>query len=90
MKAIQLVGVITFLLLHSVSLAKDPKSKRTDVDFRQNNSLSDRTLRISSSGNLATLKISLTNPHNRGLTSVGGPTTKSKNTAAINGTGIKR
>ena len=86
MKTIYVVTLTTVLL--SRSLAEDPK--RADVDPHQTETLRQRTLRVAPPTSLPLVKTSPANPRNRGLTSIGGPAAKSKNTAAISGTGISR
>jgi hypothetical protein len=88
MKSIYAAALLSLLMSRSISLGEDPR--RADVDSHPNESLRPRTLRVAPPTILPLVRMSAANPHNRGLTTIGGPATKSKNAAVIDGTGMKR
>lgn len=90
MKAIRFIAPATILLLRSSSLAEDPKRNSADVDPHHNKSFGNGTLYVRPVTNLSVAQTLPTNLRNQRPTSVGGPADKSKNTAAIKGTEIKR
>jgi hypothetical protein len=68
----------------------DPKSTSADVDLRQTKAVNDRTLCVRPPTIAPFTKSSPKNLRNHGPAIIGGPANKFRNTAAINGTGMKR
>jgi hypothetical protein len=78
------------LLMHATSHADDSKSASTNVDLRQNKTVNQATPRPRSLTTFPSSKSSLRDFRNRGTAIIGGPTNAFRNTAALNGTGMKR
>ena len=88
MKSVYAVAFLTLFVSRATSLGEDPK--RTDIEVHHDELVKSRTVCVAPATILPLVRMSLSNPHNRDLTTIGGPTTKSKNAAVIDGTGIKR
>jgi hypothetical protein len=78
------------LLMHATSHADDSKSASANVDHRPNKAVNDATPRVRQPATFPSSKSSLRDLRNRGTAVIGGPTNTFKNTAALNGTGMKR
>ncbi|HEV3098605.1 MAG TPA: hypothetical protein VGY75_02695 [Candidatus Udaeobacter sp.] len=83
-----LIGCL--LLIHATSHAGDSKSASANVDLRPNKTVNRATPRVSAPSTFPSSKSSLKDLRNRGTAVIGGPTNTFKNTAALNGTGMKR
>jgi hypothetical protein len=90
MKNIYFLWITCLLLLRVTSNAEDPKSKSAAVGPRQNRAANGRTLSVRPLTAVPFIKSSPSNSRNKGPAIIGGPSNKSKNAAAINGTGMKR
>jgi hypothetical protein len=78
------------LLIHATSHAGDSKSASANVDLRPNKTVNQATPRVRQSTTFSLSKSSLRDLRNRGTAVIGGPTNTFRNTAALNGTGMKR
>jgi len=78
------------LLMHATSHADDSKSASANVDLRPNKAVNQATPRVRQPITSPSSKSSLRDLRNRGTAVIGGPTNTFRNTAALNGTGMKR
>jgi hypothetical protein len=78
------------LLIHATSHADDSKSASTNVDRRPNKTVNQATPRVRQATTYPSSKSSLRDLGNRGTAVIGGPANTFRNTAALNGTGMKR
>jgi hypothetical protein len=83
-----LIGCL--LLMHATSQADDSKSALADFDVRPNKAAKRETLRVRPPTTFLSSKSSLRGFHSQGTAVIGGPTNTFRNTAVLNGTGIKR
>lgn len=83
-----LIGCL--LLMHATSQADDSKSALADIDVRPNKAAKRETLRVRTPTTFSSSKASLRGFHSQGTAVIGGPTNTFRNTAALNGTGMKR
>jgi hypothetical protein len=88
MKSIYAVAFMSLLVSRSTSFGEDPK--RTDIGLHHDEPIKRRIVFAAPGTILPVVRMSPANPHDRGLTTIGGPAIKSKNAAVIDGTGIKR
>jgi hypothetical protein len=79
-----------FLLIHATSHADDSKSASANVDLRPNKTVNQATPRVHQPTTFPSTKSSLRDLRNRGTAVIGGPANTFRNTAALNGTGMKR
>jgi hypothetical protein len=68
----------------------NPKNTSVDVDLRQSKAVNDRILRVRSPAIGPPNKLKNLRSHGRSPATIGGPANTFRNTAAINGTGMKR
>jgi len=83
-----LIGCL--LLIHATSHADDSESASANVDLRPNKTVNQATPRVRQLTTFPSSKSSLRDFHNQGTAVIGGPTNTIRNTAALNGTGMKR
>ena len=86
MRSIYAAAFIGLLASCSAAVGEDPK--RTNAEADHDEPVKHRT--VAPTTILPLVRMSSSNPHNRSLTTIGGPATKSKNAAIIDGRGIKR
>jgi hypothetical protein len=78
------------LLMHATSHADDSKSASANVDLRPNKTVNQATPRVRQPTTFPSSKSTLRDLRNRDTAVIGGPTNTFRNTAALNGTGMKR
>jgi hypothetical protein len=78
------------LLMHATSHADDSKSASANVDLRPNKAVNHATPRVRAPTTFPSSKSSLRDFRIQGTAVIGGPTNTFRNTAALNGTGMKR
>ena len=88
MRNIRFVLIGCLLLMHATSQADDSKSALADIDVRPNKAAKHETLRVRTPATFSSSKASLRGFYSQ-RTVVGGPTNTFRNTAALNGTGMK-
>jgi len=88
MKSVYAVAFMSLLVSRSTSFGEDPK--RTNTEAHHAEPLKRRTVFVAPATSVPRIKLYPANPHNQGLTGIGGSATKSKNTAVIDGTRLKR
>ena len=82
-----LIGCL--LLMHTISQADDSKSALVDIDVRQNKAAKLETLRVRTPTTFSSSKTPLRGFQSQGTAVIGGPTNTFRNTAVLNGTGMK-
>jgi len=92
MKNIRLhfAGIGCFLLMRATSHADDSKIASANVDLRPNKTVNQATPRVCQVTTFPSSKSSLRDLRNRSTAVIGGPANTFRNTAALNGTGMKR
>jgi hypothetical protein len=88
MKSVYAVAFMSLLVSRSTSLGEDPK--RPDIEAQHDELLKRRMVCIAPATSVPRFRNYPVNPHNQSLTAIGGPATKSKNAAVIDGAGMKR
>jgi hypothetical protein len=82
--------VSALLILGVTSLSEEPKSAFANAELCPKKAANNQTLHVRPPAIAPLTKSWPTNLRNNGLAIVGGPENKFRNTAAINGTGMKQ